>query len=356
MRLVKQWAPVLASAGAVGTALGLIGLPSSFLFGSLLAGLGWALLRPRGLALPREAFGAAQAVTGVTLGAYLESSSLHALAHDWLPVTLVGAGTLGLSLAASLVMSRLTGLDRVTALLGLVAGGASGIVGMADDLGADDRLVAFMQYARVLVVVLVTPVLAALAFPVQRGGGSGGPADPALIGDASWWAITAGCAAAGVPLARLARIPVPSLLGPMALAGAITLAAPPGTLEVPELVRETAFGVIGLQVGLRFTLDTVREVGRLVLPVLASVLAIMAGCFLLAIGLASTTSATLLDSYLATTPGGLYAVLAAAFGAGADTTFIVAVQTLRLLVMVVLAPLAVKRLARKPANPAPELL
>jgi uncharacterized membrane protein AbrB (regulator of aidB expression) len=48
------------------------------------------------------------------------------------------------------------------------------------------------------------------------------------------------------------------------------------------------------------------------------------------------------DAYLATTPGGLYAVLAVAFGAGANTTFILAVQVLRLLVAVLLAPLAVR--------------
>ena len=65
-------------------------------------------------------------------------------------------------------------------------------------------------------------------------------------------------------------------------------------------------------------------------------------CFGLAVLLAATTPATLLDAYLATTPGGLLAVVAAAFGAGADTTFIVAVQTIRLLVMVLLAPLTVR--------------
>ena len=33
-----------------------------------------------------------------------------------------------------------------------IAGGASGIVGMSGELGADDRLVAFIQYLRVLAV------------------------------------------------------------------------------------------------------------------------------------------------------------------------------------------------------------
>jgi uncharacterized membrane protein AbrB (regulator of aidB expression) len=52
-----------------------------------------------------------------------------------------------------------------------------------------------------------------------------------------------------------------------------------------------------------------------------------------------------LDAYLATTPGGIYAVLATAVGSGADTAFVLAVQALRLLVMVIAAPPLVRLLA-----------
>ena len=41
---------------------------------------------------------------------------------------------------------------------------------MADELGADDRLVAFMQYVRVLVVVLLTPLLVS-PWPAAAAGG-----------------------------------------------------------------------------------------------------------------------------------------------------------------------------------------
>jgi uncharacterized membrane protein AbrB (regulator of aidB expression) len=88
----------------------------------------------------------------------------------------------------------------------------------------------------------------------------------------------------------------------------------------------------------------VKLLGRLVLPVLAALLAVLVACFGLAAVLALTTNVSLLDAYLATTPGGLYAVLAIAFGANASTTFILATQGLRLVVMVVLAPLAVRRM------------
>ena len=134
-------------------------------------------------------------------------------------------------------------------------------------------------------------------------------------------------------------------MGPMLIAGALTLS---GVTDFtpPPLLRETAFGVIGLYIGLRFTAQTLRAVGRLLVPVAVSIVALLVACFGLAIVLDATTSVSLEDAYLATTPGGLYAVLAVAFGAGANTTFIVAVQSLRVLVMVVLAPLAVRRALR----------
>jgi membrane AbrB-like protein len=108
------------------------------------------------------------------------------------------------------------------------------------------------------------------------------------------------------------------------------------------VLRETAFAVIGLRIGLRFTVATVRTVGRLLVPVIGCILGLLVACFGLAVALELTTSASLLDAYLATTPGGLYAVLAVAFGAGANTTFIIAVQGLRVLVMVLLAPVMVR--------------
>ena len=49
--------------------------------------------------------------------------------------------------------------------------------------------------------------------------------------------------------------------------------------------------------------------------------------------LSAATGVSALDGYLATTPGGLYAVLATASDSGADVTFVLAVQVLRLFVM-----------------------
>lgn len=339
----------MTTAGAFG--LGAVGLPSPSLFAAILAGIVVAL-RFRGvLALAPRTFRAAQAVTGVVLGSYVQSSALTAVAGSWFPIAIVCGATLAISLLMGEALARFARVDGPTASLGMVAGGASGIVGMSADLGADDRLVAFMQYLRVLVVVLATPVIVTVAFGegdsiTEIAGGA------TTLGDLSGWGLTAVAVIVGGTLATVARLPVASLLGPMIITAGFALAFPADAVEVPSILRDVAFAVLGLQVGLGFTVATMREVGRLLLPVLATIVVLVVACFGLALLLAATTPASLMDSYLATTPGGLYAVVATAYGSQADTTFIVATQTLRLFVMVLLAPFVVRMRYRKPARSA----
>jgi membrane AbrB-like protein len=340
MRKAVALIPLGAVTALLGWGLGQARLPSSYLFAALLVGVAVALLLPHRVQLPPVAFSAGQALTGVAIGAYVRSSSLTVLAHSWLPVTLVSAATLAFTIVAGVLLSRLTPLDPPTAALGMVAGGASGIVAMARDLGADDRLVAFMQYLRVLIIVMFTPVFIAIAFP-GHGGHVGTVSGPTL-GHPRGWLLALGLAVVGTLLARRVRMTAATLLGPMLLSATVVLAVPNGEFTVPPLLAQSAFALIGLQVGLRFTAETVRLLGRLLVPVLGCIAGLIVGSFGLAVLLHLTTSVRLLDAYLATNPGGLYAVLAVAFGAGANTTFILAVQGLRLLVMILIAPIVVR--------------
>lgn len=343
-RVARDWAIAVAATVAGGWLAGRAGLPSAYLFVAMLVGLAYALLAPGRFELPRRAFQAGQAVTGVAIGTFLQSDTLTGLGGRWAPVILVSVATLALSIAAGLLLARFAGLDRPTASLGMVAGGASGIVAMADDLGGDDRLVAFMQYLRVLVVSLLTPLLVPLAFPGAHSAGIAARGG-ALLGSLGGWALTIGASLAGAVVAERLRIPAAMLLGPLLLTAVLTLT---GAVDVtvPPLLREAAFAVIGLYIGLGFERDTLRQITRLVLPVCVSIAALLVACLGLAWLLTVTADVRLLDAYLATTPGGLYAVLPIAFGSGANTTFVLAVQGLRLVAMILAAPIVVRRLVR----------
>ncbi len=348
----RRWgdlAAVLAGAVVATVVLGALDLPSAALFGGLLVGLARGLAGSSRLVLPRPGIMAAQATLGVSIGSLVDLDTLAALGADWLPVLLVVLGTLGLSLAAGLLLRLQPGISPVTGAFAMIAGGASGITAMARDLGADDRMVAVLQYLRVLLIVLLMPVAATAVYGASPGSG-GAPADDGTPGWPVGLLFTAGCAVAGVLLARLLRVPVPALLGPLTVAAGLDLTSLSGGAEVPALLGSAAFVVIGLNVGLNFDRTSLRTIGRalpLALAVIAGVVLASAG---LGLVLSAATGASRLDAYLATTPGGLYAVLATATDGGADATFVLAVQVLRLFVMLGAAPLIARVLRRRPST------
>jgi len=329
---------LVALVALASAACGAARLPSPELFGGLIGGVAVALGTGWCLVVPRAAVSGAQGVIGVAIGAYVQASTIRALGHDLLPVLGVCVATLLLTVAAGLVLARVTDLDRATAAFGMIAGGASGIIAVADDLGADNRLVAVLQYLRVLAIILLAPLVTRLVFAGARAGGSFGAADAASSARdvALFLALSL---AVGVLAARAVRLPAGWLLGPMLVAAGLALAGAPFAGAVPAWLQRLAFAAIGLQVGLRFTTESLRAAGRALFPGLAMILALMAGCALLGVALAGAGHVSELDGYLATTPGGLYVVLATAVGSGADTTFVLAVQVLRLFVMLLAAPL-----------------
>ncbi|SFK89560.1 AbrB family transcriptional regulator [Geodermatophilus ruber] len=346
---VLDAAGVLAGAVAATAVFDALGLPSPSLFGGLLAGLVRGLAGRRRLAVPRPGMLAAQGLIGVSIGALVDLETLAALARDWLPVLLVTVGTLVLSLLAGLLLRLRPGISPVTGAFSMIAGGASGITAMSRELGADDRMVAVLQYLRVLLIVVLMPVTAAAVYGAEPGSG-GPPVDDAGPGWPAGLLFAAVCVLAGVAVGRLLRLPVAALLGPMLVAAALDLSGLSADATVPGLLDSAAFLLIGLTVGLNFTRDSLRTIGRALPLALLLIVGLIAGCAGLGAVLTATTGASALDGYLATTPGGLYAVLASATDSGADATFVLAVQVLRLFVMLLSAPLLARWLRRAAAG------
>jgi membrane AbrB-like protein len=335
---------VVAAASAAAVLFAVLGLPSPALFGGLLAGLVRALAFRRRIAVPTVALTAAQAVVGVSLGALVDLAALRTVAANWLPVLLVTLATLLLSLLAGLTLRLQRGISPVTGAFALIAGGASGIIVMARELGADERMVAVLQYLRVLLIVVLMPVIATGIYGASSTSGSG------TAGAGTAWPVsllfTVGCGLVGLFAGRLVHLPVPALLGPMLLAAVADLSGLGGGAQVPGPVSVAAFLVIGLQVGVSFTRESLATIGRALPLALAVILGLIVASAGLGAVLAATTGASPLDGYLATTPGGITAVLATATDSGADSTFVLAVQVLRLFVMLLTAPLVARRLRR----------
>lgn len=348
LRQVLDGAAVVAAGLAVALALDLLGLPSPALFGGLLAGLVRALAFRDPRQVPEPVSTAALTVVGVAIGALLDPGTLRQVAGDWVPILLVVVATLALSVVAGLLLRLHRGITPVTGAFSMIAGGAAGITAMARELGADERMVAVLQYLRVLLIVSLMPVAATVVY--GAGSGEDGPVPAADPGCPEGLLFTVACAVLGLLTGRLVGLPAPAVLGPMLVAAAATLGGVVEGVGVPAPLEAAAFLVIGLQVGRSFTRTSLRTIGGALPLALAIIVGLIVACAGLGVVLAVATGASPLDAYLATTPGGMVTVLAVASGSGADSTFVLVVQVLRMFVMVLSAPLLARWLRR--ARPA----
>ena len=337
---LAPWAAAAIACVGAGIVAEAIGLPAPWLLAGLLGGLAVAVTRGGALDVPQAPTVVSQAVVGVALGASVAPGSLGGIAGAWPLVLALVAATLGSSVAVAFGLARLTEIDRVTAALGMLPGAAPALIAVGDEVDADARLVATMQYGRVLLVVATVPLLALL---LGSGAAAPGPPRPEAPTGLEPGLAAAALAAAGAALATLARAPAASLVGPLILSAvAATTGIVP--LAVPGLVADAAFVVVGASVGLRFDRESLRHAGRLAPYMAAAVLVLTVICAALGVVLLAALDTDSLTAYLATTPGGISSVLAAAFDSGADLTVVVAVQTLRLMVLALAAPFAARLL------------
>ena len=338
---VAAWALVLVVTVATSVGFELLGLPSAVLFGALLGGMAHALTSPTPLRVPPFTFRIGQALIGVTIGSLVSLSALTSMGSDLLPILAVTLGTVVISLFAGRVLAVRDDVSHVTGAFAMIAGGASGVVAIARELGADDRVVTVVQYLRVLLVLMAMPLVTAIVFHPGHGLGTFHPGGASVGADLAYVAVAV---VGGLLVARAVPVTTAVLLGPLAVAAVLSSTGWLGTPTVPTALQWLAYVLIGVQVGLRFTRASLASIARMLPVVLAVITAMIALTAAMGAALAWLTPVDGLTAYLATTPGGLFAVLATAADSGSDVTYVMAVQLFRLLVILLLTPLLAARL------------
>ena len=339
-RELLRWAVLLAVTAGVTVPLTLVGVPSAALFAALVVGIALALLSWGPARVPRPLGLAAQGTLGVYIGTMVQDDALAALGDDWAIVLGIGVSTLLLSVAAGALLGVRRDVTPLTGSLSLVAGGASGLVAIARELGGDDRVVAVLQYLRVGLITASMPVVVTLIYHADR---SRPPVADSGQDPVAPWYLSVGMLVAlvlvGSTLGRLIRLPGAGLLGPLALTVALEISGLSYGLSVPVVLVQAGYALIGWQAGLAFTRESLRAVGRLLPAAVALIVLLGVATAGLGVLLSRVADLTLLEGYLATSPGGVYAVLATAVETGSNVTFIIAAQVVRILLMLFAAPL-----------------
>ncbi|RDI68878.1 hypothetical protein DFR76_101414 [Nocardia pseudobrasiliensis] len=350
-RQVIGWIVLLVAVLAIAELLDRVRFPAPQMIVAIIVGAILALTGRLPAPMPKQVSVGVQAMLGVLMGSYLEVSLLGSIGLALLPVLAITAATLVVSLLVALVFARFTKVALPTATLGLLAGGSAAVVSCADDMDADPRQVAFMQYLRVLLVAVSAPAVGALLDSGDHTEHPAVVASKVTNSSLPHWAMVgrgdqvAGLCIAivlcliGIRVGRLLRIPSPTLIGPMLITAALTALGLSHGYAPTNLFKESLFVLIGFDVGTRFTRAVVTEMARMIPGMAIAIGVLSVAVAALAYVLSLFVDLELSDLYLATTPGGINAVLAAAEGMGANMPLITSVQSVRLLFMVAMLPL-----------------
>lgn len=341
--MIWRWISLVLLTVLICAALMALHFPAALLLGALLAGAAVAIQGGE-LRLSRVPMLCAQGVVGLVIARSMSLAVLTEILSDW---HLLLACSIGILLASSLLgwlLSRVLVMPGSTGVWGLMPGAATAVTLMADANGADARLVALMQCSRIALVALL-----AAAISWQYG-----TAPPTVIQwlaplDMDGFPLTVALLVFCTLLGGMLRIPAGPLLAAI-LFGGLLQGSGLASIELPPLLLAAGYATIGWSVGLRFTRAVLIHAASLLPGLLIAICLLIGLCGLIAMALVKWAGVSPLTAYLATSPGGVDSIAIVASGSDVDMPFVMAFQTVRFLMVVLLGPALARWISSKCSN------
>ncbi|WP_337924752.1 AbrB family transcriptional regulator [Szabonella alba] len=325
----------LAIAGAGAVLFQLAGLPLPMLLGPmalcLVAALAGARMKDMG---PVGTY--LRSFIGLAVGASITPDlvyQLPAMAGSliFVPIFIIAIAAVGYPL-----FRRVFRLDHATAWYGAMPGGLQDMLIFGQAAGGDLRALSLIHATRVLAIVTIAPVLMTLIWQVDLTRPPGAPASQSGLDQIL---ILMATGLIGWKLAERMRLFGASLLGPMLLAAILSLAGIITARPPAEMILVAQL-FIGISVGVKYTGITLRELRLFVGAGLAyaALLSLISIAFIEVIALSGIAPPA--EAFLSFLPGGQAEMVVIALLAGADLAFVVSHHLLRLVLVILFAPVA----------------
>lgn len=349
-----QWCLLLAMSVVLVALLQWARLPAALMLGPMIAGI---LMETGGgnIRVPTVPFWISQAVIGCLIARVITPQILSTFMSRWplfiaiILAVIVSSGVLGW------ILTRIRLFPDTTAIWGLLPGAASVMMLMADEFGADGRLVAFIQYLRVVFVAIAASVMARFWFHT-----SSNLTATVWFPDIHWIAFleTAFLIIASMALTRKFKIPAGIILVSMVLGTTLNTMSVL-TIELPQWLLAASYASLGWTIGLRFNREILSHAVRTLPQIIIAVILLMAVCGGLALVLVRMAGVDPLTAYLATNPGGMDSAAIIAASSKVNMPFVMSMQVARFLLVLLVGPILSRWLARslpgaRPAKALPE--
>jgi uncharacterized protein len=314
-------------------------LPIPWLLGPMIAVLLGSLIWKGHYVRSGNTRNAAMILVGYTIGLSLTGSALRSMSHQLPSMFMMTALLLFMCIGFAYLISKLSGIDFITLLMGSIPGGLTQVITLAEETkGADITIVTVYQVIRLMMIIILVPLLIFSPLFGYHHGVQPGSADPAHTAVAGAVHLASGrvlelivflaVAVLCALLANRVKFPTAFLLGPAigtAIMQFVWQQGPP----LPHVLVNAAQLVIGSYVGLMLKPGALQNKIKTFACALLSGVLLIAGAFMFALLLMWTQSLSLSTSLLSMAPGGMDQMSIMAHEINADLPMVAGYQLFR---------------------------
>ena len=277
-------------------------------------------------------------VLGVAVGATLTPAVLASFPAMWptlvlIPVTVVLIGLIGIP-----YFQKVWGYDFPTAYYSTMPGGLQDMLAFGEEAGGNVRTLSLIHATRVLVIVVALPFILSGIWDADLNNPPGVPIGTVPLHELL---LMVACALLGWWGALKVGLFGASILGPLILTAAVTLGGLLHFRPPAEAIWAAQF-FIGMTIGAKYSGITMTEVRRDLAAGFGFCVILIVLTVLVVEAVVLTNLAPGMEALLAFAPGGQAELTVLALIVGADVAFVVAHHVLRIFVVILGAPLAVR--------------
>ena len=341
-----------------GLLLSLTGFSMGWVIGTLLTAACLSFIRPDWIkksisskGLPKYWLNTGMYLLGIEIGLQINLAVINTFKEHFFIIIFTLLLSIIFSLLAGFLLWKWTSLSMMTSFISTTPGGLSVMAGIADEVGANTAVVSIVQTIRVLLVVFTIPLM--LSFTAVSNPNLS--SDLVTSGSPIWTTIAMLVGFLGYFIGKWIRIPAPWLVGTM-IGIAITQAVGASIVHHdlhawwPPVFFIFAQIFIGASIGSRFRKEMFIGVKKVIILSSITTIAFISAMMLCSYFVSKLTNLSFATAALAFSPGGIAEMSTAALLYGADSTFVVAVQVLRVILVCTILPHLYKMLNKRIAE------
>lgn len=250
-----RFIPIFACAFVGGFCAYLIRAPMPFMLGGIVGAAAFVLWYERGEArlpkLTRWVRLVFMSIIGTMIGSRFSPELLGLIPQFWISGLLLIPFILLAHAGSYAIMRKLGGYTKLDAYFAALPGGIVDSAALAEEAGADLRIVTAQHFIRIILVVASIPLL----FLFVQGDAVGSLAGESFATqtyDLADIGLILVIALIGLGFGRMARLPVSHMLGPLMLSLALSISGAV-TIEIPEWLMHVAQYMVGTALGAQFS-------------------------------------------------------------------------------------------------------